>query len=180
MIPTPEQRAEWREDAGRALGRSSAPKARLFASRSIDLVDALDQAEGTLTAIRDRDEEVCDDEGWHIGGAWGDYGEVVVPLRVLSYVIGGELDQKVVSTDPGYAATYAEQTARADRAEAERDAALARIERVREVHRAVEVEPSATICGGCSTRRGQGDTFRYFPYVEWPCPTIRALDGEVE
>ena len=84
-----------------------------------------------LAAIKARAEEVGQDEGWHIGGAWGDYGEVVVPLRILSYVVDSALDEKIVSTDPGYAATYAEQVSRADRAEAERDAALAAIERVR-------------------------------------------------
>ena len=78
-------------------------------------------AEAELAAIKARAEEVGQDEGWHIGGAWGDYGEVVVPLRILSYVVDGALDEKIVSTDPGYAATYAEQVARADHAEAERD-----------------------------------------------------------
>ena len=47
----------------------------------------------------------------------GDYGEVVVPLRILSYVIEGELDQKVASIDPGFALTYAEQVRRAETAE---------------------------------------------------------------
>lgn len=95
------------------------------------LAVALDQAEATLAAIKARDEEVSTDEGWWIGGAWGDYGEVVVPLRILSYVVGGELDQKVTETSPGYALTYAEQVARADQAEAERDHARARMNRVR-------------------------------------------------
>lgn len=78
-----------------------------------------ERAEAELAAIKERNEEVGQDEGWWIGGAWGDYGEPVVPLRILSYVIGGELDQKVESVDPGFALTYAEQVARADRAEAE-------------------------------------------------------------
>lgn len=83
------------------------------------LLDALDAAEAELGAIKARDEEVCMDEGWWIGGAWGDCGEAVVPLRILSYVMDGELDQKVADIDPGFALTYAEQVARADRAEAE-------------------------------------------------------------
>ena len=37
--------------------------------------------------------------------------------RILSYVIEGELDQKVASTDPGFALTYAEQVRRAETAE---------------------------------------------------------------
>lgn len=90
-----------------------------------------DAATEELARVKSRAEDVAEDEGWHIGGAWGDYGEVVVPLRILSYVIDGKLDEKIVSTDPGYAATYAEQTARAEKAEAERDTALAAIERVR-------------------------------------------------
>lgn len=76
------------------------------------------ELETELQAIRDRADEVGEDDGWGIGGAWGDYGEVVVPLRVLSYVVDGQLDQKVVEIDGGFAVTYAEQTARAEAAEA--------------------------------------------------------------
>ena len=71
-----------------------------------------------LSGILARAEEVRQDDGWCIGGAWGDYGEVVVPIRILSYVIEGELDQKIASTDPGFALTYAEQERRAEEAEA--------------------------------------------------------------
>ena len=50
------------------------------------------------------------------------------------------------------------------------------------LHKPVEVEPSETICSGCSTLRGQGETARYFPFTEYPCPTVRdittALEGE--
>lgn len=147
-----------------------------------------------LAAIKARADEVGEDEGWHIGGAWGDYGEVVVPLRILSYVVDGALDEKVVSTDPGYAATYAEQVARADRAGAERDAArkiieshtcgenvelayrraieaqrerdaaLAAVERVAKIH-----GPSDEFPAGCD-------------YCErlTPCSTRVALDGAPE
>lgn len=52
------------------------------------------------------------------------------------------------------------------------------VARVREVHRPIDVEPSETICHACSTLRGNGETLRYFPYKEWPCDTIRALDGD--
>lgn len=52
------------------------------------------------------------------------------------------------------------------------------VARVRETHRPVDVEPSETICHACSTLRGNGDSLRYFPYKEWPCDTIRALDGD--
>lgn len=50
-------------------------------------------------------------------------------------------------------------------------------QRVRDFHRPVEVETSATICHACSPRRGSGAHLRYFPYTEYPCATIRALDG---
>jgi len=76
-----------------------------------------------LTGIKERDAEVGEDESWWIGGAWGEYGEAVVPLRILSYVIDGNIDEKVASIDPGFALTYAEQVARADADEAK----LARI-----------------------------------------------------
>lgn len=48
---------------------------------------------------------------------------------------------------------------------------------VRELHRPVEVEPSDTICAACSTLRGSGESLRYFPFEEWPCATIQALDS---
>lgn len=55
------------------------------------------------------------------------------------------------------------------------------LEKVLILHKPVEVEPSETICSGCSTLRGQGETARYFPFTEYPCPTVRdittALDG---
>ena len=60
-------------------------------------------------------------------------------------------------------------------------ALLAGVEAVRELHQPVEVEPSETICAGCSTLRGQGETARYFPFTEYPCPTVtriqEALNG---
>ena len=60
-------------------------------------------------------------------------------------------------------------------------ALLAAVEAVRELHQPVEVEPSETICAGCSTLRGQGETARYFPFTEYPCPTVtriqEALNG---
>ena len=48
-------------------------------------------------------------------------------------------------------------------------------DRVRALHRPVEIEPSDTICGECSYGLRNG---RYLPpVVEYPCPTIAALDG---
>lgn len=48
-------------------------------------------------------------------------------------------------------------------------------ERVRALHRPVDIEPSDTICGECSYGLRNG---RYLPpVVEYPCPTIAALDG---
>lgn len=56
------------------------------------------------------------------------------------------------------------------------------LEKVLILHKPVEVEPSETICSGCSTLRGQGETARYFPFTEYPCPTVTtittALEGE--
>ena len=63
-------------------------------------------------------------------------------------------------------------------ARAERDAALAALERVRAIHRPVEIEPSSTICGECSFKLPNG---KYFgKIVEFPCPTVAALDGTPE
>ena len=51
----------------------------------------------------------------------------------------------------------------------------ATVDRVRALHRPVEIEPSETICGHCSYRLPNG---RYFGKVaEWPCPTIAAIEG---
>lgn len=49
------------------------------------------------------------------------------------------------------------------------------IERVRALHRPVEIEPSDTICGECSYRMPNG---HYLQQVDYPCPTIAALDGD--
>ena len=61
------------------------------------------------------------------------------------------------------------------------DALLDEIDRLRDgiaaIHYPVEVEPSETICAGCSTRRGSGSNVRFFPYVEWPCETAALLEA---
>ena len=49
------------------------------------------------------------------------------------------------------------------------------LEKVLILHKPVEVEPSETICSGCSTLRGQGEMARYFPFTEYPCPTVEAI-----
>ena len=54
------------------------------------------------------------------------------------------------------------------------------LEKVLILHKPVEVEPSETICSGCSTLRGQGETARYFPFTEYPCPTVRAITTALE
>lgn len=54
---------------------------------------------------------------------------------------------------------------------------IAAVEAVMAEHRPVDVEPSETVCHGCSTLRGTGENARYFPYEEWPCPTIRAIEA---
>ena len=58
---------------------------------------------------------------------------------------------------------------------------LAALRAVLDLHRAVEVEPSDTICAECSWQLPNG---RYFGKVEeWPCPTVLAVQaalGEVQ
>ena len=58
-----------------------------------------------------------------------------------------------------------------------RDKAL---EAVRALHKPVEVEPSETICSGCSTLRGQGEAARYFPFTEYPCPTVAKVEAKLK
>ena len=116
------EQARWKMHAG--IDSRCSEEVAAKAKPVIDLVFsslALEpeaREEPKLSGILARAEEVRQDDGWCIGGAWGDYGEAVVPLRILSYVIEGELDQKVASTDPGFALTYAEQVRRAEEAEA--------------------------------------------------------------
>lgn len=49
-------------------------------------------------------------------------------------------------------------------------------EAVLDRHRPIEVEPSNTICGGCSHRLPNG---RYMPVVEYPCETVRAIEAVI-
>lgn len=51
---------------------------------------------------------------------------------------------------------------------------VAMVEAVLGQHRPVEVEPSDTICGGCSHKLPNG---RYMPVVEFPCNELRALEA---
>ena len=56
--------------------------------------------------------------------------------------------------------------------------ALDALQRVRRLHVPVEIEPSDTICRECSYQLPNG---KYFgKLVEYPCPTIQALDGTKE
>lgn len=55
------------------------------------------------------------------------------------------------------------------------EAAVGALNRVRELHQPVDIEPSGTVCGVCSFRLPYG---RYFgKIVDWPCATIQALDA---
>lgn len=49
-----------------------------------------------------------------------------------------------------------------------------RIQAVRDLHKPVNVEPSCTFCAECSSCLPNG---HYMLTVQYPCPTIRALDG---
>lgn len=51
------------------------------------------------------------------------------------------------------------------------------LQAVLDLHKPVEVEPSATICAACSNRLPNG---RFMPIVEWPCPPIEALQAAIE
>ncbi len=51
---------------------------------------------------------------------------------------------------------------------------MATEQRVRALHRAVDIEPSETICHECSIELPDGS---YVEIEDHPCPTIVALDG---
>ena len=57
---------------------------------------------------------------------------------------------------------------------AERDAALAAVERVRAIHEPFEAGGGRQYCGECSGAAGSGSL------LPWPCSTIAALDGAPE
>jgi len=50
--------------------------------------------------------------------------------------------------------------------------------RVRELHKPVDIDDlgSWIVCEGCSNQFIDDEA----PYVNYPCPTIKALDGETE
>lgn len=54
--------------------------------------------------------------------------------------------------------------------------ALAALQAVHDLHKPVEVEPSATICTACSNRLPNG---RFMPIVEYPCPPIEAIQAVI-
>lgn len=81
---------------------------------------------------------------------------------------GGQCDHKGVCEIDYLTDREMMQRGRAVRTEAT-------IQRVRDLHKPVEVEPSDTICRECSNLLPNG---LFLPVVEYPCSTIEALDGE--
>jgi len=67
-------------------------------------------ARGERDSMKRRLELLSADESWWVGGVWGHYGEVVVPVRAIAMVLGEKMvDQKKPGEpeiDPGLAATY--------------------------------------------------------------------------
>ena len=52
--------------------------------------------------------------------------------------------------------------------------ALDALQAVLDLHTPVDVEPSETICNVCSNRLPNG---RFMPTVEYPCPTVQAIQN---
>ena len=75
----------------------------------VDEIERLRESEREARADRDsirrRLRLLTDDESWWIGGAWGDYGEAVIPIRGIHMVLG-DVSAEVPETTPGLAATY--------------------------------------------------------------------------
>lgn len=63
------------------------------------------KARGERDSMKRRLELLTADESWWIGGAWGDYGEVVIPVRAVHMVLGWK-DAELPELEPGLAATY--------------------------------------------------------------------------
>lgn len=82
-------------------------------------------ARGERDSMKRRLELLTADESWWIGGAWGDYGEVVIPVRAVSMVLGQKMvDQDepgAPELDPGLAATYRDLRATVEHLVSEND-----------------------------------------------------------
>jgi hypothetical protein len=86
--------------------------------------ERLRRSEWTARAERDsikrRLERLTADESWWIGGAWGDYGEAVIPLRAVWMALGDK-DSEPPELEPGLAATYRDLRATVEHLVAEND-----------------------------------------------------------
>ena len=95
------------------------------------LIARVRKAEAALTQVLN----VCDDEDYHVGGAWGDYGEIVLAVDDVRVAAGAEpssqrphgADFAVNNRDLRAAAVDAEQRV------AELEAALAELRDLREL-----------------------------------------------
>lgn len=99
-------------------------------------------------SIRRRLRLLTDDESWWIGGAWGDYGEVVIPIRAIHMVLGdrflGDIPTETPELDPGLAATYRDLRATVEDL-------TARLDAVRALHVPLpDGHPRAGQCAGCT------------------------------
>jgi hypothetical protein len=125
-------------DATTGLGELVSDNNRLAAE-----VERLADSERAARAERDsivRRIERLHSEDWWVGGAWGDYGEVVIPLRALSTLTGPLADHAPEwQTDPGFAATYGDLRATMDRLAAE-NAALRKVAEAADTWAATEDE----------------------------------------
>jgi len=82
-------------------------------------------ARGERDSMRRRLELLTADESWWVGGVWGDYGEVVVPVRAVHMVLGQKMvdqdDADAPELDPGLAATYRDLRATVEHLVSEND-----------------------------------------------------------
>lgn len=102
------------------------------------------QATRDVRAERDsilrRIDRLESDESWWVGGAWGDYGEAVIPLRALSTLTGPLADDGPEwETDPGFAATWGDLRATVEEQASELSDLRAGIEALRDEWRTATV-----------------------------------------
>lgn len=104
----------WNPEAEAQADAEFIAAARTLVPELVAEVERLRAAEWSARGERDsmkrRLELLTADESWWIGGAWGDYGEVVLPVRALHMVLGQKMvGQSAVGEpelDPGLASTY--------------------------------------------------------------------------
>lgn len=103
-----------------------------------------------------------------------DYQPAGCPPIIEQLVYAGAVETPII--DWGNGSTKADAAFIAD-ARARLPQALNALQAILDLHKPVDVEPSDTVCGECSNSLPNG---RFLPIVEYPCPTVRAIQDVIK